>query len=90
MLGSFKLNFILLYIICGFCVAYFGVYILKHQYLGRIWGAIIVSVIGAFLGALLSSVVISSSMDLFNIASAMLLASISLFIFGKASRYHND
>jgi uncharacterized membrane protein YeaQ/YmgE (transglycosylase-associated protein family) len=90
MLGSFKLNFILLYIICGFAVAYFGVYVLKRHYLGRIWGAIIISVIGAFLGALLSSVLLNSSMSFFNITSAVILGSMSLYVFGKASKYHHD
>lgn len=90
MLGSFKLNFILLYIICGFAVAYFGVYVIKRHYLGRIWGAIIISVIGSFLGALLSSIFLNSSMSIFNIISAVLLGSMSLYVFGKASKYHHD
>ncbi|MBF9016084.1 MULTISPECIES: hypothetical protein [unclassified Oceanispirochaeta] len=90
MLGSFKLNFILLYIICGFAVAYFGVYIMKRHYLGRIWGAIIISVIGSFLGALLSSVFLNSSMSIFNITSALIMGTLSLYVFGKASKYHHD
>ncbi|MDC7232321.1 MAG: hypothetical protein PQJ58_03755 [Spirochaetales bacterium] len=90
MLGSFKLNFILLYIICGYAVAYFGIYILKRNYLGRTWGAVLISVIGSFLGALLSSVFLSSSMSLFNIAAALLMGSLSLYVYGKASRYHHD
>lgn len=90
MLGSFKLNFILLYIICGFAVAYFGVYIMKRHYLGRIWGAIIISVIGSFLGALISSIFLNSSMSFYNIGSAVLLGSLSLYVFGKASKYHHD
>lgn len=90
MLGSFTLNFILLYIICGYSVAYFGVYVLKHHYLGRTWGAVIISVIGAFLGALLSSVVLYSSMSIYNVLTALLLSSLSLYVYGKASRYHHD
>ncbi|QEN07565.1 hypothetical protein EXM22_06030 [Oceanispirochaeta crateris] len=90
MLGSFQLNFILLHIICGFTIAYLGVYVLKRQYLGGIWGAIVISVLGAFSGALLSSIFIGSSMDLLNIGSSVILAFVFLFIYGKASRYHSD
>lgn len=90
MLGTFKFNFILLYMIIGFAIAYFGVYALKRHYLGRIWGAIVISVIGAFLGALVSSIFLSSSMSIFNIAAAITIGGLSLFVFGKASRYHHD
>jgi len=90
MLGSFFLNYILLYILCGFLVAYFGVYIIKRHYLGRIWGAIIISVIGSFLGALMSTVIFSSSMSVYNVAVSILFAAVSLNIYGKASRYHQD
>ncbi|MDC7239976.1 MAG: hypothetical protein PQJ50_06410 [Spirochaetales bacterium] len=90
MLGSFKLNFILLYTICGFSIAYFAVYILKRHYLGRIWGAIIISVIGSFLGALASSIFLKSSMDILNIAIAMVAGGLSLYVFGMAGRSHQD
>ncbi len=89
MLGSFKLNFILLYTICGYVVAFGGVYLLKRQYLGRIWGAILIAVIGSFLGALLSSMILGSSMAVANIAAALAGSVVSLMIFGKASRLHH-
>lgn len=90
MLGSFFLNYILLYILCGFSVAYIGVYLIKRHYLGRIWGALIISIIGSFLGALMSSMVFSASMTIYNIFSSVLFAGLSLNIFGKASKYHHD
>ncbi len=90
MIGSFILNYILLYTICGFTVAYVGVYLIKRHYLGRIWGALIISVIGSFLGALLGSIIFSSSMTVLNILTSVLFAGASLFVFGKASRYHHD
>jgi ABC-type Co2+ transport system permease subunit len=88
-LGSFKLNFILLYTICGFAVAYGGVYLLKRQYLGRIWGAILIAVIGSFLGALLSSTFLGTSMAVWNILAALTGSIVSLMMFGKASRLHH-
>ncbi len=90
MLGSFKLNFILLYTICGFAIAYFATYVLKRHYLGRIWGAIIISVIGSFLGALMSSIFLRTSMDILNIAIAMICGGLSLYVFGMAGRAHHD
>ncbi len=90
MLGSFKLNFILLYMICGFVTAYAGVYAFKRDYVGRIWGALLIGGIGSFLGALLSSVFLKSSMSLFNVAFALASSALFLFLYDRASRYYHD
>ncbi len=90
MLGSFKLNFILLYTICGFTTAYVSVYLLKKHFLGRLWGAILIGVVGSFLGAFLSSIFLQSSMNALNIFSAFLISAGCLYVFGFAGRDHHE
>ncbi len=90
MLGSFKLNFILLYSICGFTTAYVAVYLIRKHFLGRIWGAIIIGVVGAFLGSFLSSIFLQTSMSVLNIIAALAVSSGSLYVYGFAGRDHHE
>ncbi len=90
MLGSFKLNFILLYTICGFITAYIGVYVFKRDYMGRIWGALLIGGVGSFLGALLSSAILKSSMSFLNIVFALGSSALFLFLYHRTSRYYHD
>lgn len=45
-----------MYLTLGVAVAIFWVYILRKQFLGGIWGAVIVAIFGAFLGAVVEVV----------------------------------
>jgi len=90
MLGSYTLNFILLYIICGYLTAYFGLYILRHSYLGHTWGAILISVIGSFLGALGGTLIFRRGLSVSCVVTAVAVSALSLYIYGMASRFHHD
>ena len=90
MLGSYSMNFILLYLICGFTTAFIGIYLLRWYFLGHTFGAITVGVIGSFLGALISTVLFHSGISLQSAAVAFISSSAGLYIFRIVSRHYPD
>ncbi|OQY33685.1 MAG: hypothetical protein B6241_07205 [Spirochaetaceae bacterium 4572_59] len=90
MLGSYSMNFILLYLICGFTTAFFGIYILRRYFLGHTFGAVIVGVIGSFLGALFSTVLLQPGISLISAAIAVGFSGSALFIFDMVSKHYPD
>lgn len=90
MLGSYTMNFILLYLICGFTTAFFGVYLLRLYFLGHTAGAIIVGVIGSFLGALFSTVLLQPGISLISAAIAIGFSAGALAIFHMVSKHYPD
>ena len=90
MLGSYSMNYILLYSICGFTVAFIGLYILRWYFLGHTYGAIIVGTIGSFLGALLSTIIFHNGISLISIVLSVLFSALALILFRIVSKHHPD
>ena len=90
MLGSYSMNYILLYSICGFTMAFIGLYILRWYFLGHTFGAIIVGVIGSFLGALFSTIIFQNGISLTSIIFAVLFSSLALILFRTVSKHYPD
>lgn len=51
----FYLNVALTYLTIGFAAAIFIFYVLKRPILGHFWGALIIGLIGSFLGGVIAS-----------------------------------
>ena len=90
MLGSYSMNFILLYLICGFTTAFTGIYLLRWHFLGHTFGAIIIGVIGSFLGALLSTTVFHSGISIPSVAVALVFSAAGLYLYSIVSRHYPD
>ena len=90
MLGSYSMNYILLYSICGFTVAFIGLYILRWYFLGHTYGAIIVGIIGSFLGALFSTVIFQNGISLISIIFSVLFSALSLILYRIVSKHYPD
>ncbi len=79
------------YIVTGFLVALFFVYVFRRRFTGHFWAAAVVAVIGAFLGGLVeylfSDVIrtLASINGVFNIFPPVIAASIFLTVFSRLS-----
>ena len=90
MLGSYTMNFILLYLICGFTIAFLCFYIFKWYFIGHTFGAIAIGVIGSFAGALIGTVFFHNGISLINTGIAFLVSFISLYVFHSVSKHYPD
>lgn len=90
MLGSYSMNYILLYLICGFTTAFIGIYLLRWYFLGHTYGAITVAIIGSFLGALFSTVLLQPGISLISAGIAIVFSVASLYIFNMVSKHYPD
>jgi len=88
---NYYFNIGLIYFLTGFAIALFFYFILKKHVLGKFWGALLVSVIGAFLGGVVefffSGVIekLSNTMNSVNIFPPIIVAFVLLWIFTKVS-----
>ena len=90
MLGSYSMNFILLYMICGFSAAFINLYLFKWYFLGHTFGAVTIGIIGSFLGALLSTMIFHEGISPFSIVISVIVAFSALYFFHLVSRHHPD
>ncbi len=49
-MATYYLNIGLTYIVIGFAITLWFYYVLRRPFLGRFWGALVLGLIGAFLG----------------------------------------
>ncbi|MFA7566784.1 MAG: hypothetical protein WCY01_07130 [Alkalispirochaeta sp.] len=84
------------YIVTGFVVAVFFVFVFRRRFTGHFWSAALVAVIGAFLGGvveyLLADVItkLASINGVFNVFPPIIVASIFLTIFANLSEQKDD
>ncbi len=90
MLGSYSMNFILLYMICGFTSAFFCFYILRWYFIGHTIGALAVGVIGSFAGALIGSIFFHEGISVINASIAFIISFLSLYLFHSVSKHYPD
>lgn len=89
---NYYFNIGLIYFLVGFALALYYVFILRKKLLGRFWGALLVSVVGAFLGGIIeyffSDIIakLSNLMNAVNIFPAIITALLLLWIFSKVNR----
>jgi len=88
---NYYFNIGLIYFLIGFAIALYFVFILKKRMLGRFWGALLVAVVGSFLGGIIeyffSDVIskLSNIMNAVNIFPPFFAALLLLWIFSKVS-----
>jgi uncharacterized membrane protein YeaQ/YmgE (transglycosylase-associated protein family) len=80
----------LTYVAIGLACAVFYVFILRKQVLGRFWGALIVGLVGSFLGGLIDQLfsnVIKFLADFnsVNVFASVITALVLIIIFSKVS-----
>jgi uncharacterized membrane protein YeaQ/YmgE (transglycosylase-associated protein family) len=89
---NYYFNIGLIYFLIGFAIALYYVFILRKRMLGRFWGALLVSVVGAFLGGIVeyffsdTIAKLSNLMNAVNIFPAIIMALLLLWIFSKVNR----
>ena len=89
---NYYFNLGLIYFLIGFALALYYVFILRKKLLGRFWGALLVSVVGAFLGGIIeyffSDIIakLSNIMNAVNIFPPIITALLLLWIFSKVNR----
>ncbi len=93
---SYYVNIGLVYFIVGFGVALVGYYLFKRDVIGHFVGALIVGLIGSFLGGalgyLLDDVIqyLTNINDSVNIFPPLITSAILLWIFVKVSAYYRN
>jgi len=80
----------LTYFAIGFACAVFYTFILRKPFLGRFWGAIIVGLVGSFLGGLIDQlgahiIEFLSDFNSVNVIASVITAAVLLSIFSKVS-----
>jgi len=89
---NYYFNIGLIYFLIGFALALFFVFILKKRMFGNFWGALLVGVIGSFLGGIAEYLfqdviaVLSNLLNAVNIFPPVITALLLLWIFSKVSR----
>jgi len=89
---SYYFNIGLIYFLIGFAVALYFIFILKKRILGKFWGALLVAVIGSFLGGLIeyffSDIIskLSNILNVINIFPPIIAALFLLWLFSKVSK----
>ena len=88
---SYYFNIGLIYFLIGFALALYFVFVLKKKMLGKFWGALLVSIVGAFLGGLIefffAEIIarLSNLMNAINIFPPIFASLFLLWIFSKAN-----
>ena len=81
----------LIYLVIGFAMALLYYYVLRKKVLGRFWGALIVAVIGSFLGGVIEHFfadiieILANLNNSVNIFPPIIVAFILLGVFAKIS-----
>jgi uncharacterized membrane protein YeaQ/YmgE (transglycosylase-associated protein family) len=86
----FYLNVGLTYLTIGFACAIFFSFVLKKPLLGRFWGALVVGLIGSFLGGLIDQVFAEeikflTDFNSVNVIAAFISAMVMIWILSKVS-----
>ena len=85
-------NIALIYLVVGFAVALFFYFVLKKSVIGRFWGALIIAIVGSFLGGAVdyffSDIIgtLSNLAEAVNIFPALLISFLILWLFSQFSR----
>lgn len=82
------LNTFLILFLIGVLSALFHCYILKKHFAGRLWSAILVGLMGSFLGHFLSSLPLWQDFQwikIFALFAALIVAQVLLFLLGALS-----
>ena len=88
---TYYFNIGLIYFLIGFASALYYVFVLRKKMLGRFWGALLVSVVGAFLGGVIEYffadiiATLSNLMNSINIFPPIISALLLLWIFSKVN-----
>lgn len=91
MMFNYYFNIGLIYILIGFCTALIVFFVLKKNIIGKFWGALIVGIIGSFLGGIFGFVFegiieyLSNLNNAVNIFPPIIVSVILLWIFTKVS-----
>ena len=89
---TYYFNIGLIYFLIGFALALYYFFILRKQLLGGFWGALLVAVVGAFLGGIVeyffSDIIakLSNILNAVNIFPPVITALLLLWIFSKVNR----
>ena len=89
---SYYFNIALIYLVIGFGVALFFFFVLKKSVIGNFWGALIIAVVGSFLGGAInyffSDVIdtLSHLAEAVNIFPALFISFLILWIFSQFRR----
>ena len=81
----------MIYFLIGFALALYFVFVLRKKMLGKFWGALVVSVVGAFLGGIVefffSDIIatLSNLLNSVNIFPPIIAALLLLWIFSKVN-----
>ena len=80
----------LIYIVIGFALALFFYYVLKKKFIGKVWGAVFVGIVGSFVGGICDFFIpqIRFFTLIFysvNIIPSCLMAALFLWVFHKIS-----
>lgn len=79
------------YILIGFTLAVFYVFVFRRRFFGNIWGAAVVAIVGAFLGGVIDFLfhdiieLLSSLNGVINIFPPLISAAVVLSIFASIS-----
>lgn len=88
---NYYFNIGMIYFLIGFALALYFVFILKKKMLGYFWGALLVGVVGSFLGGVIeyffSDIIekLSNVLNAVNIFPPIITALLLLWIFSKVS-----
>ncbi len=88
---NYYFNIGMIYFLIGFALALYFVFILKKKMLGYFWGALLVGVVGSFLGGVIeyffSDIIekLSNVLNAVNIFPPIIAGLLLLWIFSKVS-----
>lgn len=86
----------LTYVVIGFAVALLFFYVFRKRFLGSFWGALIVALVGAFLGGLIDVLFgdlierLANLYNTVNIFPPILTALLFIWVFSKISASRRD
>ncbi len=86
----YYLNIFLTYFVVGLAVAIYFIYVLKKRILGHFWGALVIALLGSFLGGFIdqyfsSLIKMLSDFNSVNLFAATITSLLLIWLFSKAS-----
>lgn len=88
---SYYFNIGLIYFIIGFIVALIYFFVFKKKSIGRFWGALIVALVGSFLGGIIEYIAqpvidyLSNLNNAVNVFPPLITAIVLMWLFSKVS-----
>jgi uncharacterized membrane protein YeaQ/YmgE (transglycosylase-associated protein family) len=95
-MSTYYFTFGLTYILIGFCVAMVYFYVFKKNFLGSLWGGVVVGIIGSFIGGLVDFYFkdflyfLSHLFGSINLFPPLISAVLFLWIFNRMSNTPDD